>query len=195
MLSDIGADAIKIGMLANKNIVEVVVNTLKAKAKKIPIIVDTVMLAKGGAKLLDKQGIEVLKEQLIPIAKIVTPNAPEAAEICNIKVESLDDMILAGRKIVTMGAQYALIKGGHIGGDIIKDVLVSKKNIQIFDHDRIETTSTHGTGCTLYAAIATGVAQNLSVTKAVTRGRDYVYNCIQEAIKIGKGHGPLNHII
>ncbi len=195
VLSDIGADTIKIGMLSSKEIVEAVAEILAEKAGKIPIVLDTVMLSKSNEELLSQDAVGVLKTKLIPLAELVTPNIPEASVLCGFDIRSLDDMIIAGRKIVEMGTPAVLVKGGHLEGDIIRDALITRKNIRIFEGGRIETVNTHGTGCTLASAIATSMAQKLSLEDSIVRAREYVYEAIQNAQSIGKGYGPLNHSV
>lgn len=194
VLGDIGADAIKTGMLVGADIVEAVTDVLRAYAKNIPAVVDPVMIAKGGARLLDDNAISAVKKKLLPLAAVVTPNASEAAALTGVKVESADDLVRAGKALLALGAKAALVKGGHLKGDTITDALVTKDGVQLFRSARIQTTSTHGTGCTLASALATGLAQGFSLEDAAARARAFVQEAIRTAPGFGRGHGPLNHM-
>jgi hydroxymethylpyrimidine/phosphomethylpyrimidine kinase len=191
VLEDIGTDAIKIGMLNNSGVITAIAKSLKKKPANL--VLDTVMVAKGGAALLKDNAIEALKTKLIPLAKIVTPNIPEAELLTGITIKKMDDMIAAGRKILEMGAEYVLVKGGHIKGDTVYDVVVSAKKFEVFTAEKIQTQNTHGTGCAMATAIACNLAKGDDVLKAVEKARDFVRKAILTAPKIGSGHGPLNH--
>jgi hydroxymethylpyrimidine/phosphomethylpyrimidine kinase len=193
VLSDIGADAIKTGMLASAGIVEAVAAALTSYSA-VPLVVDTVMIAKGGSALVDEAGVEAMKRRLIPRAAVITPNAPEAARLTGLAVETADDQIRAGKRLVEMGARAVLVKGGHVAGDSVADVLVDASGVQMFRTPRIANPSTHGTGCTLATAIATGLAQKLSLLAAVERARAYVLEAIRTGLPFGHGIGPLNHL-
>jgi hydroxymethylpyrimidine/phosphomethylpyrimidine kinase len=194
VLSDIGADAIKTGMLYSADTIEVVVRVLEKRAGTVPLIVDPVMIAKGGAELLDSSALFALRRRLIPRAALVTPNAPEAAAIANRPVETLEDMGAAADYILALGASAVLVKGAHIPGDEIVDLLRTADGDQIlFRQNRIDSTSTHGTGCTLASAIAAGVAEGLTLRDSVSRAEDYVHKAILAAPGFGGGHGPLDH--
>lgn len=193
-LSDIGADAIKTGMLSTEAVVDAVAASLKAEAAAVPLVVDPVMMAKGGHALLADDAIAAVRERLIPLARIVTPNAPEAEVLAGIAVRTEVDMIEAGRRILALGAAAVLVKGGHLDGAEIADVLVERdRPPQSFKGARINTRHTHGTGCTLASAIAAGIAQGLDLSAAVARARAYVREAIATAPGLGRGHGPLNH--
>ena len=194
VLGDIGADAIKTGMLVGADIVEAVTDVLRAYAKNIPTVVDPVMIAKGGARLLDDNAISAVKKKLLPLAAVVTPNASEAAALTGVEVESADDLVQAGKALLALGAKAALVKGGHLKGDTITDALVTKDGVQLFRSARIQTTSTHGTGCTLASALAVGLAQGFSLEDAAARARAFVQEAIRTAPGFGRGHGPLNHM-
>ena len=194
VMDDIGADAIKTGMLGSADVVDMLADLLRAWAGGIPIIVDPVMIAKGGAKLLDDNAIAVLKKKLLPLATVVTPNAPEAAALTGLKVESVDDLVAAGKALLALGAHAALVKGGHLKGDTITDALVTKDGVHLFRSARIATTSTHGTGCTLASALATSLAQGFSLEDATARARSFVQAGIRSAPGFGHGNGPLNHM-
>lgn len=193
VLADIGADAIKTGMLASAGIVEAVVAALTPYGA-IPLVVDTVMIAKGGSSLVDDSGVEAMKRLLIPRATLITPNAPEAARLTGRAVETPDDMIAAAKALHAGGARAVLVKGGHVPGDTVTDVLVDASGVQIFRARRIETTSTHGTGCTLASAIATGLAQGMPLGDAVTRARSFLREALRSGLALGRGTGPLNHM-
>ena len=194
VLSDIGADAIKTGMLYSEEIIAAVASVLELRARRLPVIVDPVMVAKGGAALLQERARAVLVERLLPLAALITPNAPEAAVLTGIDIETVDDMERAADRLLAFGASAVLIKGGHVPGDTIIDLLrTADGEAARFEHPRIATKSTHGTGCTLAAAIATGVAHGFTLRDAVERAEDYVLEAIRTAPGLGKGHGPLNH--
>jgi len=194
VLSDIGADCIKTGMLANEKIIEAVV-FIARKYKTIPLIVDPVMVATSGDLLLEKEAFNLLTEQLFPLALLVTPNIPEAELLAHILITSEEGMIKAAQKIIDKsGCQAVLVKGGHLKGENIIDVLVTKQgDVERFTSKRIDSTSTHGTGCTLASAIATRIALGEILPQAIIKARDYVRQAIKTAPKIGKGHGPINH--
>jgi hydroxymethylpyrimidine/phosphomethylpyrimidine kinase len=191
VLADIGTDAIKLGMLANADIIATVAAVLPAG---IPMVLDPVMVATSGAVLLPDDAISALRELLIPQAAIITPNLPEAAKLTGLTVMTEDERIAAGQALLRMGARAALIKGGHSEEDILTDTLVHEGGIETITLPRIITSNTHGTGCTLAAAIATGLAQQMTLIDAVSRARHYLQNAIATAPGFGKGHGPVNHL-
>lgn len=194
VLSDIGADAIKTGMLYSPDVIEVVVRVLEKRAPNVPLVVDPVMIAKGGASLLDNTALFALRRRLIPRAALVTPNAPEAAAIAQVNVETEEDMGIAADAILGLGASAVLIKGAHLPGDEILDLLRTADGEQLeFRQSRIDTQSTHGTGCTLASAIAASIAEGLTLRDSVSRAEDYVRRAILGAPGFGQGHGPLDH--
>jgi hydroxymethylpyrimidine/phosphomethylpyrimidine kinase len=194
VLSDIGADAIKTGMLYSADIIEVVVRMLEKRAPNVPLVVDPVMIAKGGASLLDSSALFALRRRLIPRAALVTPNVPEAAALSQISVESEQDMGAAADAILALGPSAVLIKGAHLPGDEILDLLRTADGEElVFRHSRIDSRSTHGTGCTLGSAIATGIAEGLTLRDSVARAEDYLRKAILNAPGYGQGHGPLDH--
>jgi hydroxymethylpyrimidine/phosphomethylpyrimidine kinase len=195
-LSDIGADAIKIGMLGSAGIVTTVADTLAERARGIPLVLDPVMIAKGGASLLPEDAIFALKTELVPLATIITPNAPEAERLTGLPVRVEEDCVPAGAALIRMGAKAALVKGGHLGGEVVMDALVdsSSPDVLWFGSDRIESVHSHGTGCTLATAIACGLGQGMMLPDAVERAHDYVREAIRAAPGFGAGHGPLNHM-
>lgn len=192
-LADIGADAIKTGMLGDAATIEAVASTLRDKAASVPLVLDPVMVAKGGASLLDRGAVGTLKSRLLPLAFVVTPNVPEAEALAGRPIGGVGDMEAAGRDLLAQGARAALVKGGHLPGPKVVDVLVTAGGTQTFSGPRVESRSTHGTGCTLASAIACSIAQGADLAEAVARARAYVVRAIETAPGLGRGHGPLNH--
>jgi hydroxymethylpyrimidine/phosphomethylpyrimidine kinase len=191
VLSDIGADAIKTGMLGDAATVELVAGLLdEAKA---PAVIDPVMVAKGGASLLARTAVAAVRERLVPRAALLTPNAPEAEALTGLTVATTDDLRRAGEALLTAGAGAVLMKGGHVPGERVTDILMTPAGETIFESERIDTRHTHGTGCTLASACATGLAQGLPLTDAVARAWAYVQEAIVRAPGLGQGHGPLDH--
>ena len=195
VLNDIETDAIKIGMLSNEKTILKISNKLRYLSKDIPIVLDPVMVAKGGHKLLAKGAEKVLINKLMPICTIITPNIPEAEVITQIKINNIEEMKKAGEKILKMGIKNVLMKGGHLNNKKLTDLLLTKNNIIHINSQKIYTKNTHGTGCTLSSAIACGLGQKMTLTESVLRAHKYVYKAIKKAPKIGKGNGPLNHLI
>jgi hydroxymethylpyrimidine/phosphomethylpyrimidine kinase len=194
VLTDIGADAIKIGMLGSAAVVEVVARTCRRLATTIPIVVDPVMVAKGGQALLEPDARAALRTSLIPLAAVLTPNVPEAEALCGSTIASVADLGRAAERLLLLGPAAVLVKGGHLPGDVVVDVLRTADGGEYrFESPRIESRSTHGTGCTLASAIALGIAEGLTLEGAVTRARLYVLDAIRTAPGLGQGHGPLNH--
>jgi len=190
---DIKPDVIKIGMLHSSRVIESVIKSLdKVKVKKV--ILDPVMVAKGGAKLIDDRAIKLLKEKLIKKVLLITPNIPEAEILTKTKIKSKEDMIFAANKLIEFGARNVLIKGGHLNSKIVQDILVSKTDIKIFNSQRYKTKNTHGTGCTLSSAIATFLSCGKSIKKSCELGIKYVNSAIRTNPRYGKGHGPINHL-
>lgn len=192
-LADIGADALKTGMLGDAPTVARVARALKGAAATVPLVVDPVMVAKGGATLLAGDAVEAVRAELLPLAALVTPNAPEAERLAGLPVQDVDGQIAAGRALIAAGAQAALVKGGHIPGPRVRDVLVTEDDAAVFEAARIESSATHGTGCTLASAIAVGLGQGLALATAVERALGYVREAIVHAPGLGGGHGPLDH--
>jgi hydroxymethylpyrimidine/phosphomethylpyrimidine kinase len=189
---DIGADAVKIGMLANSEIVEVVAEALGMFGLK-NVVLDPVMIAKGGDRLLEQSAVEAIASRLLPLADVVTPNAPEAEVLAGMPIESREDMEEAGRRILARGPRVVLVKGGHMGGPESVDIAVTGDGTFQLRGERFETTSTHGTGCTLASAIAANLALGKPLREALSLAREYVEGAIRHAPGIGGGHGPLNH--
>ena len=190
---DIKPDAIKIGMLHSSKVIKSVINALKIiKIKKI--VLDPVMVAKGGAKLIDGEAIELLKNQLIKKVSLITPNIPEAEVLTGTKIKSCEDMIFAAHKLLEIGSKSVLIKGGHLDSKIVQDVLVTRSDIKIFKSTRFKTKNTHGTGCTLSSAVTAFLSCGKPIKKSCELGIKYVNSAIRTNPKYGKGHGPINHL-
>ena len=182
-------------MVANAEIAKEVGTTL-AKYKKVFSVVDPVMVAKGGSPLLDKKAIQSVKDHLLPIATIITPNLPEAAVLLGTSVaKSKEDMVNQGKALLCLGSKSVLIKGGHSGGRTSNDLLVTEKDHVWFNEKRINTKNTHGTGCTLSSSIASFLAKNYSIEEAVSKSKEFVTGAIRDSKKlsVGNGHGPTNH--
>jgi hydroxymethylpyrimidine/phosphomethylpyrimidine kinase len=192
VLDDIGADAIKTGMLGDVATVELVAGLLDS-AVGVPAVIDPVMIAKGGASLLQAQAVEAVKRLMIPRAALLTPNAPEAEALTGLAVHDLDGQRRAGEALLALGAKAVLMKGGHVPGQRVVDLLMTPDGETVFEGERIDTRHTHGTGCTLASACATGLAQGLPLTAAVARAWNYVHEAMLRAPGFGAGHGPLDH--
>ena len=191
--NDIKPDAIKIGMLHSAKVIEYVIRSLNnIKVKKI--VLDPVMIAKGGTKLIDNNAIKLLKTRLIKRVTLITPNVPEAEILTKTKIKSKEDMIFAANKLIGFGARNVLIKGGHLNLKLVQDVFVNKSEIKIFSSIRYKTKNTHGTGCTLSSAITTFLSCGKPIKKACELGIKYVNSAILTNQSYGKGHGPINHL-
>jgi hydroxymethylpyrimidine/phosphomethylpyrimidine kinase len=191
VLDDIGADALKTGMLGDARLVETVAEVLASAAA--PAVVDPVMVAKGGAPLLAEAALSAVRDRLVPRAALLTPNAPEAAALTGIACETTDDLRRAAETLLAMGAEALLMKGGHVAGARVVDLLITPYGETVFEADRIDSRHTHGTGCTLASACAVGLAQGLPLVEAVARAWGYVQEAIAQAPGFGAGHGPLDH--
>lgn len=192
VLDDIGADCLKTGMLNKESVIEVVADSI-SEYPDIPLVLDPVMFAKGGASLLPESALATLKKLLIPLAEIITPNIPEAEYLAGMSIKNIADMRVAAQKVLALGCKSVLLKGGHLDGEVVTDLLLTEEGETIFEQPRIVSKNTHGTGCALASAIATGIAQKMSLIDAVSRARSYVLEAIKTAPSIGKGHGALNH--
>ncbi|MBI2222774.1 MAG: bifunctional hydroxymethylpyrimidine kinase/phosphomethylpyrimidine kinase [Acidobacteria bacterium] len=190
--SDIGTDAVKTGMLATAAIVEAVAAAI-ADLDLPRVVVDPVMIAKGGAHLLDDEAIEAMKAELLPRAMVITPNAAEAAVLLGDEVRTLAQARAAARRLKALGPGAVIVKGGHIEGPYAVDILVDGRDLVELQSPRISTTSTHGTGCTFASAITANLALGHSLREAAQRAKDYVLEAIRHAPQIGSGHGPLAH--
>ncbi len=192
-LTDIGADAIKTGMLGDAAMVTAVADALRGQAA--PLVLDPVMVAKGGAKLLADAAVNAIRTQLLPLATLVTPNLPECEALIGFAPTTDDAARDAARKFRDLGARHVLFKGGHAAGPMVRDILADCETgeLLVLEAPRIETRHTHGTGCTLASAIASGLAQKQPLDEAVWRAHAYVQEAIRTAPGLGAGHGPLNH--
>lgn len=195
IFSDITPDVIKIGMLFNSEIVNLVAQYLKQNAKGIPVVVDPVMVAKSGDMLLLPEAVSTLKEKILPLATVVTPNIDEAEVLVGHKINTQDVMLDAARIILETGVEAVFLKGGHMEGDMCQDLLFTEDKYQWFSSKRIKSKNTHGTGCTLSAAIASGLAQGDSLITSCSNAKEYITQAILgfQYEEIGKGHGPVNH--
>jgi len=193
VLADIGADAVKTGMLHDKGVIETVAAVLEERAPAIPLVLDPVMVAKGGAPLIQPDAIAALKRWLAPRAAVLTPNLPEAEILCGEAIVDAAAMRDAAQALLGLGCRAVLLKGGHLAGDTVHDILATRSGVKEWSSPRIASRHTHGTGCTLASAIAAGLAQGMPVEEAVERARDYVQRAIASAPGFGRGHGPLDH--
>jgi hydroxymethylpyrimidine kinase/phosphomethylpyrimidine kinase len=194
VLSDIGADAGKTGMLATKEIVAAVAGELETFQFR-NLVVDPVMVSATGHRLLDEDAVEAMKTLLLPLATVVTPNLDEATILGGEKIDDLNGMKEAARTIKGMGPHHVLVKGGHLPGPLVFDVLYDGKRFEVWESPKIPTRNTHGSGCTLSAAIAAGLAKREGVKEAVEGAQRFIRAAIEAAVKIGKGKGPVNHLV
>ncbi len=190
VLADIGADVVKTGMLGDAATIAAVAGVLRGRG--LPVVVDPVMVAKGGARLLDPGAVAALLA-LLPLAAVLTPNVPEAAALLGRPIGDHAAALEAARALLALGAGAVLLKGGHLPGAITRDILATAEGIEVLENPRIETRHTHGTGCTLASAVAAGLAQGMALGPAVRRARAYVQAAIAAAPGFGAGHGPLDH--
>ena len=194
-LGDIGADAIKVGMLGSAETAQCVSDTLAENAKGLALIVDPVMVATSGAVLADDGVVDVLKTKLFRRAALITPNLPEAARLCGFALVEGDDIRRAGAMLLSLGPQAVLIKGGHGGSETVTDLLFTRDdNPRAYISKRVATRSTHGTGCTLATAIACGLGAGMTLGDAIQRAHDFVQRAIRTAPGFGAGNGPINHL-
>ena len=191
VVTDIGVDAAKTGMIASSEIIRVVAAKVREHAIAT-LVVDPVMVATSGDRLLREDAVEALRTELLPLATVTTPNLPEAEVLVGRPVRTLEEMREAARAIVGLGAKSAVVKGGHLDGDAI-DLFFDGSSFTELPARRIETTSTHGTGCTLASAIAALLAKGESLENAISNAKVYVTAAIERAYPIGKGHGPVHH--
>lgn len=194
VMSDLGADTWKIGMMGSADHVRAVMEAWYAVGDGAPVILDPVMIAKGGASLLEDDAVEVIRNELMPVAAMVTPNAPEAEALTGVAVHDLDGQIDAADILVNqLGAWSALVKGGHIHGSTVRDVLLTREGYRVFESPRIDTKATHGTGCTLASAIAAYNSMGEPLEPSVEKARAYLMEAIRHAPGFGQGHQPLGH--
>ena len=191
VITDIGTDAVKTGMLSSSDIIETVAREL-AHFRVDRLVVDPVMVAKSGDRLLREEAGGAMRRSLLPLATVVTPNIPEAETLAEMKIESREDVRRAADRIVGMGAKAVVVKGGHLEGPAV-DLLYDGKEVREFEAPRVETRNTHGTGCTFASAIAAGLARGLALEEAVAAAKEYVTEAIKRSFDVGEGHGPLNH--
>ena len=190
---DIKPNAIKIGMLHSAKVISAVMKSLK-KIDIKKIVLDPVMVAKGGTKLINNEAIDEIKKKLMKKILLITPNIPEAELLTNTKINSLNDMIKAGQLLINLGAKNVLIKGGHLKSNEINDILLNKKIIKIFKNKKYKSKNTHGTGCTLSSAIATNLSCGKDLIKSCEQGIKYVNEAIKSNLNYGKGNGPIYHL-
>lgn len=193
VMIDLGADIIKIGMLGSADIAESVADAVDEFAPDTPIVFDPVMVATSGDRLLDEDATALVEERILPMAEIVTPNIPEAEILAKIKIDDMAAMSEAGEVLLGAGAHYALIKGGHLDSKSITDILVGPDGQNMFNGPRIYSRHTHGTGCTLASAIAALLARGEQMEEVCGKAREFVFDAIKTAPKLGGGNGPLNH--
>ena len=192
-VKDIRPNAIKIGMLHSKQVIQAVIKSLnRIKIKKV--VLDPVMVAKGGAKLINNAAIIYIKDKLMKNILLITPNIPEAEILTKTKITSTKDMIKAGKILISLGAKNVLIKGGHLNSRQMYDILLNKKIIKVFKSKKYNSKNTHGTGCTLSSAIATYLSCGKDLIKSCELGIKYVNDAIRSNINLGKGKGPINHL-
>jgi hydroxymethylpyrimidine/phosphomethylpyrimidine kinase len=194
VFDDIGADCIKTGMLHGAAVLETVADFIAARAAHLPLVVDPVLAATDGTRLLDEAALDRLKWLLIPHATVLTPNLPEAEMLTGTTLRDIDAMIRAGQALAALGSRCVLVKGGHLAGATVCDVLVGDGEAIVLESPRVATRNMHGTGCTLAAAIAVGLAQGMTPPVAVRRARHYLIAAMRSAPGLGGGHGPLNHM-
>ncbi len=191
VFADIPPQAVKIGMLASAEIIETVAQCL-IEHPGIPIVLDPVMVAKGGDRLIEEEAIEILRDKLLPLATVLTPNSDEAEVLSGTRIQNMEDARAAAKIISSYGSQTIVVKGGHFGASAV-DLFFDGERFHEYPAERISTTSTHGTGCTFAAAVTAGVANRLGIQEAVGIAKDFVTMAIKAAPGIGQGNGPLNH--
>ena len=194
VLDDIGTDAFKTGMLDRTEIIEIVAERIATRAG-LPFVLDPVMVAKGGSRLLAPAAAASLKRSLVPLATVLTPNVPEAEVLSGCRITGVADMHRVAGLLLTLGAPAVLLKGGHLPGEQVIDLLATEHGVEQFASPRIDSRHTHGTGCTLASAIAAGLAQGLGLRDAILRARSYLRLAMLSAPGLGSGHGPLDHAV
>jgi hydroxymethylpyrimidine/phosphomethylpyrimidine kinase len=195
VMQDIGADTIKIGMLGDTATIDIVCDSLAAYAPTVPVVLDPVMVAKGGHALLVSDAVDSLRRKLLPLATVVTPNLPEAEALTGQSIVTEADMRVAVSALLALGVPNVMLKGGHLESSTVTDILAGRDGIEAFSAPRIDSRHTHGTGCTLASAIAIGLAQRMTLRDAVIRARAYVRAAMLSAPALGSGHGPLDHTV
>ena len=194
VLEDLGADAFKTGMLGSAELIEVTAECL-GRRRDLPLVLDPVMVAKGGQRLMAEDAVASFIRFLLPLATLLTPNLPEAEVLSGMRIDGVDDMLRVADALLALGVPAVLLKGGHLPGDAVTDLLATPAGCERFTSPRIDTRHTHGTGCTLASAVATSLAQGMALRPAVVRARDYVRAAIGAAPGFGAGAGPLNHMV
>ncbi|PWS36720.1 bifunctional hydroxymethylpyrimidine kinase/phosphomethylpyrimidine kinase [Falsiroseomonas bella] len=193
VLQDLGADAIKTGMLADSATIDAVCDALAEFGPGIPLVADPVMVAKGGHPLLAPEAVATLRARVLPMVAVITPNIPEAEALSGVAIGDVAGMHRAAETLLAMGVRAVLLKGGHGSGAVLTDLLATQDGTEVFESARLETRHTHGTGCTLASALACGLAQGMALRDAVIRARAYVRAAMLAAPGFGAGHGPLGH--
>jgi len=193
VLRDIGADAVKTGMLGGAALIAAVAAALRDEAPGVPLVLDPVMVAKGGARLLPDEAVAALLRELVPLATILTPNVLEAEVLAGMPITDQASATGAAARLLRLGPRAVLLKGGHLPGPVVTDLLATEEGTAAMSDTRIDTPHTHGTGCTLASAIAAGLAQGRDLPTSVRRARAYVRQAIASAPGLGRGHGPLGH--
>lgn len=193
VLSDIGADALKTGMLHSKGVIETVCDALENAEYAGWLVVDPVMVATSGDRLLNEDAMDALKGRLLPKASVLTPNIPEAEALTGMAITDVDGMRAAGKAMLGMGAQAVVLKGGHLSGDKVTDICLQPDGEILVENDKIDSRHTHGTGCTLASAIAAGLSDGQSLETAFKRATEFVHQAIVKAPMLGEGNGPLGH--
>ncbi len=195
VLDDIGADAVKTGMLGDVAVIDAVCEVLERKARGVPLVIDPVIASTSGFRMLDAAAIAVVKQRLLPLAVLLTPNLPEAEALGGMTIRDEASMRMAAAALRTLAVPAVLLTGGHLAGDEVVDMLATDAGVEVFRSARIVTRHTHGTGCTLASAVAVGLAQGIGLRDAVVRAREYVRAAIASAPGYGRGHGPLGHAV
>ena len=195
VLDDIGADAVKTGMLGDVAMIDAVCEVLERKARGVPLVIDPVIASTSGYRMLDEAAIAEVKRRLLPLAALLTPNLPEAELLGGMTIHDEASMQAAADALLTLGVPAVLLTGGHLPGDEVVDMLATNAGVEVFRSARIATRHTHGTGCTLASAVAAGLAQGMGLRDAVVRARAYVRAAIASAPGYGSGHGPLDHAV
>jgi hydroxymethylpyrimidine/phosphomethylpyrimidine kinase len=193
VLEDIGADCVKTGMLQDRAVIDAVVAELKARAPGLDMVVDPVMVAKSGDQLISDDAVSHLRSVLLPQAKVLTPNLPEAEVLLGQPIRGLEAMREAAMALRALGPEHVLLKGGHQQGEMISDCLASADGVEVFTSIRLDTRCNNGTGCTLASAVAAGLAHELTVREAVVQARKYLFEALRSARRLGEGAGPVNH--
>jgi len=193
VLEDLGADCLKTGMLHDGEVIETVAAAIARLAPDTPLVLDPVMVAQSGDRLIREEAVAALRERLLPRATLLTPNVPEAGVLLGEDLRDVANLAAAADALRGLGADAVLVKGGHLPGEMVVDVLASSAGTLRLEHARIDTRSDHGTGCTLASAIAEGIGRRLPLDAAVRRGRVYLQRALETATPLGHGHGPVNH--